>query len=80
MPKISRRGFVQSLGAASLAPAALLTTSPASADPAKAATDGDKPLYLYFNADEAAFVEAACERLIPHDEVGPGALDAGVPN
>jgi len=81
MPKISRRGFVQSLGAASLAPAALLTTAPASAaDPAKATTDGDKPLYLYFNADEAAFVEAACERLIPHDEVGPGALDAGVPN
>jgi len=31
MPKISRRGFVQSLGAASLAPAALLTTAPAAA-------------------------------------------------
>jgi gluconate 2-dehydrogenase gamma chain len=81
MPKISRRGFVQSLGAASLAPATLLATAPAlAADPAKAPADGDKPHYLFFNADEAGFIEAACERLIPHDEVGPGALDAGVPN
>src|SRR4051812_13100088 len=49
MPKISRRGFVQSLGAASLAPAALLTESPALAtDPA---AEADKPLYVYFNSD-----------------------------
>ena len=83
MAKITRRGFVQSLGAASLAPAALLTQAAAPvADAAKTppAAEGDKPLYLYFNADEAGFIEAACERLIPHDEVGPGALDAGVPN
>ena len=87
MSKLSRRTFVKSLGAASLAPAALLGAPPllaaaAGATPPtqpSAATD-EKPLYLFFNADEAAFIEAACERLIPHDEVGPGALDAGVPN
>ena len=36
--------------------------------------------YLFFNAPEAAFIEAAVARLIPPDEIGPGALEAGVPN
>ena len=35
--------------------------------------------YTFFNPDDAAFVEAAVERLIPADEHGPGALQAGVP-
>jgi gluconate 2-dehydrogenase gamma chain len=35
--------------------------------------------YVFFNAAEAAFVEAATERLIPTDELGPGAVAAGVP-
>jgi gluconate 2-dehydrogenase gamma chain len=33
----------------------------------------------FFSADEARFVEAAAARLIPVDELGPGALEAGVP-
>jgi len=35
--------------------------------------------YLYFTAAEAAFIEAAVARLIPTDELGPGAIEAGVP-
>lgn len=35
--------------------------------------------YLFFDAREAAFIEAAVARLIPKDELGPGALEAGVP-
>jgi gluconate 2-dehydrogenase gamma chain len=35
--------------------------------------------YHYFSAEEAAFIEAAVERLIPNDQVGPGAMKAGVP-
>jgi gluconate 2-dehydrogenase gamma chain len=38
-----------------------------------------RPGYLFFSADEAAFVEAATARLIPADELGPGAVEAGVP-
>ena len=34
--------------------------------------------YEFLSADEAAFVEAAIARLIPADELGPGALEAGV--
>jgi gluconate 2-dehydrogenase gamma chain len=36
--------------------------------------------YLFFNADEAAFVEAAVARLIPKDDEWGGALEADVPN
>src|SRR6201994_2350412 len=34
--------------------------------------------YLFFTADEAAIVDAVIDRLIPTDELGPGARDAGV--
>ena len=33
----------------------------------------------FFNADEWRFLLAACDRLIPHDEHGPGAVELGVP-
>jgi gluconate 2-dehydrogenase gamma chain len=33
----------------------------------------------FFNADEWALVVAACDRLIPADEHGPGAVELGVP-
>jgi len=35
--------------------------------------------YQFFRADESPFIEAAVERLIPPDELGPSALEAGVP-
>jgi len=36
--------------------------------------------YLFFNDDEAAFIESAIARLIPKDDQWAGALEAGVPN
>jgi gluconate 2-dehydrogenase gamma chain len=38
-----------------------------------------RPGYVFFAPDEATFVETAVARLIPADELGPGALEAGVP-
>ncbi len=35
--------------------------------------------YTFFNSDEAAFVEAAVAVFIPEDDLGPGAIEAGVP-
>src|SRR6202453_1186624 len=35
--------------------------------------------YTYFTPVEATFIEAAVARLIPNDEVGPGAVEANVP-
>ena len=43
-------------------------------------SSADRSTYLFFNAQEALLIEAACERLIPEDELGAGALTAGVPN
>jgi gluconate 2-dehydrogenase gamma chain len=34
--------------------------------------------YLFFTPDEAAMVDAIVDRLIPTDELGPGAKDSGV--
>lgn len=35
--------------------------------------------YVFLSPAEAAFVEAATGRLIPKDDLGPGAVEAGVP-
>jgi gluconate 2-dehydrogenase gamma chain len=88
MDKVTRRSFVATVGAASVAPgAALLTSAAVAAPPASAAApkvaqvaEPLKPVYLFFNSEEVLFIEAACERLIPADDSGPGALGAGVPN
>jgi gluconate 2-dehydrogenase gamma chain len=87
MDRFSRRRFVATIGAATVAPAsALLEVVPAEAaapqqiaQPVSAAVPA-KPVYLFFNLAEAAFIASACERLIPADKSGPGALGAGVPN
>jgi gluconate 2-dehydrogenase gamma chain len=84
MDKVTRRSFVTTVGAATVAPAAALlsATAHAAAAPAKTPNTAEpaKTTYLFFNAEEVLFIEAACERLIPADESGPGALAAGVPN
>lgn len=69
----SRRRFFKAAGAAGVA-----TALPVSA-PAAAAAAPQHQAYTFFNPAEAAFVEAAVARLIPRDEVGPGAIEAGVP-
>ena len=35
--------------------------------------------FVFFTSAERAFIEAAVDRLIPPDPVGPGAVEAGVP-
>lgn len=84
MDKLTRRSFVTTVGAATVVPTAALlsTNAPAAAAPEKNthAAGPFKTTYLFFNAEEVLFIEAACERLIPADESGPGALGAGVPN
>jgi gluconate 2-dehydrogenase gamma chain len=86
-PNVTRRSFVTGVGAATvLPPAAALATNSAAAPPPPAhpkatvhASAERGAVYLFFNVAEAQLVEAACERLIPADELGAGALAAGVP-
>jgi gluconate 2-dehydrogenase gamma chain len=84
MNKVTRRSFVTTAAAATLVPASALLGKSAAAQPTGApeatpARGPVHPAYLFFDAAEAQFIEAACERLIPADASGPGALDAGVP-
>lgn len=83
MQKVTRRSFMTSVGAASVVPATLIATDELQAAAQLATPDvasADQPTYLFFNAQEVLFIEAACERLIPEDELGAGALAAGVTN
>jgi len=68
----ARRGFLQT--AALAAPALLLLGCHREAATASA-MDGS---WRYFTAVEGDFVRAALARLIPADELGPGAVEAGV--
>jgi gluconate 2-dehydrogenase gamma chain len=85
--RFTRRNFVGSVGAAVVAPAASMLSDPIGAAsvssrqmPQTLPSPDSQTVYLFFNAAEARFIEAACERLIPADESGPGALGAGVSN
>jgi gluconate 2-dehydrogenase gamma chain len=50
--------------------------APAVADAPVAVVPGP---YQFFTPDEATFIEAAVSRLIPADDLGPGAKEVGVP-
>jgi gluconate 2-dehydrogenase gamma chain len=75
MAKISRRALIKVAGVFGVAafPATVGANRSALADMAAAT-------YLFFNTEEAAFVEAAVARLIPADDKWPGAIEAGVPS
>jgi gluconate 2-dehydrogenase gamma chain len=73
MDKISRRSFFKVAGAA----AALSAPGAQALAPAKPAPAAMP--FLFLKGEDARFIEAAVERLIPADENGPGALEAGVP-
>jgi gluconate 2-dehydrogenase gamma chain len=83
MEKVTRRMFVAGFGAATVIPTVALTTVAETATPeAKKMppAEGGIRSYIFFDSEEALFIEAATERLIPADELGAGAVGAGVPN
>jgi gluconate 2-dehydrogenase gamma chain len=82
----SRRKFM--VGAIALTPIGVVAsgTAPAEApgdlrnsapEPARPAVFDYRP--TFFTPPEWAFINAACARLIPTDEQGPGAVEVGVP-
>lgn len=79
-PSPTRRQLFKGLALAPMVAAGIAACAPGSDKPTTTAggTPADyKP--TFFNAAEWAFVLAACDRLIPADDVGPGALQVGVP-
>jgi gluconate 2-dehydrogenase gamma chain len=90
MTEMSRRALFKAtgaVGAAMLPAGAGLETAdakaPAAVTPATThaiCAVAPSTTYVFFNSEEAAFIEAAVARLIPADEEWPGALEACVPN
>ncbi len=91
MAQLSRRGMIKALGASMLTAGGLVlkiakadeySAAPPAPRYRSPAKPNDRPpvTYIFFDTDEAVFVEAAVSRLIPADERWPGALEAGVPN
>ncbi|MBV8360801.1 MAG: gluconate 2-dehydrogenase subunit 3 family protein [Deltaproteobacteria bacterium] len=91
MGQISRRAMIKTIGGWLLTAAGLAFRvakadegrSPAVANhrrPVARSNDPPPTTYIFFNPEEAAFIEAAVARLIPADEEWGGALEAGVPN
>lgn len=80
-PTLTRRRFFQGLTLIPVA-AALPGCAP-SATTADGGSAAPAPVRDYspefFNAAEWAFITAACDRLIPSDDTGPGAVESGVP-
>jgi len=77
--KVSRRGLLAGAVGIPLAPAAIRGDMPWREGAADAPTlPRSGAGYLFFSSAEAAFIEAAVARLIPADELGPGAKEAGV--
>ena len=79
---VSRRDFVALVGtvvAVETLPATVAAEAAAPRHPAPAPPLGSEPeAYTFLTEPESAFVEAAVERLIPPDALGPGGREAGV--
>ncbi|MBV8400581.1 MAG: gluconate 2-dehydrogenase subunit 3 family protein [Acetobacteraceae bacterium] len=79
MAEMSRRTLLTLVGGGAVTGGLLGWVAREGPTPADAAEPAPT-IYLFFNPEEAAFVEAAVARLIPRDEQWGGALEAGVPN
>lgn len=75
VPDTSRRGLLKGVSLLPLAAASGALALDAGPAPAQEAQPAYQP--VFFTADEWAFLTAACDRLIPSDEVGPGAVELG---
>lgn len=73
-----RREFLRKLSIIPIAGAASAGLGTSLSAAAAASTENEyKP--TFFNDREWLFLNAVCDRLIPHDSEGPGALELGVP-
>ena len=82
--ELDRRDFLKSAvvgGAAAAGTAAIATPETALAEPAAPAAPAAAPGaagYAFLNLDEAAFVEALVDHMVPTDEISPKGTDLGV--
>jgi gluconate 2-dehydrogenase gamma chain len=85
MSKLTRRTFFKATGVAAAALASQTNALAATAKQRASSPAHGEHMheqayegYNFFQPEEAAFIEAAIDRLIPPDETGPSATEAGV--
>jgi gluconate 2-dehydrogenase gamma chain len=82
--KLDRRDFLKSAvvgGAAAAAGTSAIAHETAQAQQPAPATQAAAPQgagYVFFNLDEAAFIEALVDHMVPADEISPKGTDLGV--
>jgi gluconate 2-dehydrogenase gamma chain len=74
----SRRALLKAVAVTTITAVAPVRFAPSIRDARSSPPDYAAPGETFFSASERAFVEAAIARIIPTDELGPGAKDAGV--
>jgi len=72
-----RRDFLKGAVAGGVAATAPTTAAQAQAQP-QPATTAAPPGYAFFNLDEAAFVEALVDHMVPADDLSPKGTDVGI--
>lgn len=72
---VSSTVAIESVGAQAKTISGAVPWTPGEADPPSPISPGP---YQFFNSDEVAFIDAAISRLIPQDDLGPGAKEMGV--
>lgn len=80
MDKLSRRSFFKAAGVAAAGVSAQAHALKRGTLPDARQAPQHSTAYTFFRPDEAAFIEAAVDRLIPPDPTGPSAREAGVPS
>jgi gluconate 2-dehydrogenase gamma chain len=73
-----RRAFLKSAVAGSAAAATVTLPHPAQAQKAAPAPESTSRSYAYLNSEEAAFVEALVDHMVPADEYSPKGTDLGL--
>ena len=80
--KVGRRAFLGGAGVAGAAAAAATTltpVAPATAQPAPAAAPASQPAgYTFLQPQEAVFIEAVVDHMIPADEITPRGTEIGI--
>src|SRR5437764_1960518 len=75
-----RRNFLKGAvaGGAAAATGAVATVTTAEAQPAAAPAPQEQPGYAFLNIEEAAFVEALVDHMVPADNLSPKGTDIGI--
>ncbi|MEN3354071.1 MAG: gluconate 2-dehydrogenase gamma chain [Betaproteobacteria bacterium] len=74
----NRRAFLKSAVASSAAAVSVGLPQSAQAQPKPALPATPNPGYAYLNPDEAAFIEAVVDHMVPADELSPKGTDIGI--